>query len=146
MNHVVCHFSTFMSLFLSMFLDIVTIQQEEISQTRFLPANPYYHRTPHLSRFRRELQFNSADDVGRNESGHHATKNNQRLADAGQERNIIRDNQLPVTQIVDQVTGLDNQGRPADSIQEGLVDLNVGAGDGGERNGSVVLDVPANVC
>lgn len=56
--------------------------------------------SPYLLRLWCNLELNSANDICRNEGGHHAAKDNQRLANAGNERNIIGHNQLTVTELI----------------------------------------------
>lgn len=101
--------------------------------------------TSHLCRLARgELQLYASNDVRRNECGQHAAKYHKRLANADHERNVVGNNQLAAAEVIHQVARLDDQGSPSDGVQESLVDLDIGAGDGGFWDVGEVLDVPVN--
>lgn len=96
----------------------------------------------HLRRLARELQLYTSYDVRRDECGQHTAKYHERLANADQEWNVVGNNQLSAAEVIHQVARLDDQCRPSDRVQESLVDLDIGAADGGVWDGGVVFDIP----
>lgn len=77
-----------------------------------------------------KLQLQMTHNPGTQEHGNGAAEDNQRLAQARHQRIVVGDDQLAVPEVVHQVARLNDEGRAANRVEEGLVDLDVGRGDG----------------
>jgi hypothetical protein len=78
---------------------------------------------------------------GAHKHGDGAAEDNQRLAQRRQQRVVVGDDQLAVAEVVDQVARLDDERRAAERVEERLVDLDAGLGNGLGRDRGVELDV-----
>ena len=90
-----------------------------------------------------ELEVDEAEKPQAHKNGHGTAEHNDRLAQDRRHRVVVGDGEITVSEVIDQVATLDDEGCTADGIQEGLVNLHAGFGDRGLGDSGGPLDVPA---
>ena len=77
-----------------------------------------------------KLEVQVAQQPDARKDRHGAVDYNNGLPEGRGQRVVVRDNQLTVSELIDKVVRLDDQGCPPDGVEEGLVDDDVGRDDG----------------
>lgn len=91
----------------------------------------------------RKPNLNLADRPGGSKHGKHAGKHNGRLPHHVDQRRLVRDDEVTIPKVVNQVPRFDHHGRPPNRVKVRLVNADRYFVDGCLRHSSEDLDVPA---
>lgn len=95
-----------------------------------LPLPSFYLFLPLPTR-RIELELNPPNQPRRDKHCNATSEDNSRLAQHRRQRHVVRDNQLAVAEVVDQIACAQDQRRAPDRVEVGAVQGDLGRVEGG---------------